>query len=68
MWPQINGNSVNKFQTSGYIVCAFPTLYLTGCADLHAEYVKDIKPAEYFKHLLQYKDGRFAWHFCDISH
>ena len=62
MWPRINGNPVNEFQTSGYIACAFLTLYPTGCADLHAEHLKDIKPAEYFKHLLQYKDGRFAHH------
>ncbi|PKK75534.1 hypothetical protein RhiirC2_863195 [Rhizophagus irregularis] len=62
MWPQINGNPVNEFQTPGYIACAFPTLYPTGSADLRAERIKDIKPAEYFKHLLQYKDRRFARH------
>ncbi len=43
---------------------AFPTLYLTGKADLHVEHVRDIKPAEYFKHLIWYKDGRFVWHMC----
>jgi hypothetical protein len=33
-WPQINNHPVNEFQTSGYIACAFPTLYPTGHADL----------------------------------
>ncbi|CAB4437360.1 unnamed protein product [Rhizophagus irregularis] len=60
MWPQINGNPVNEFQTPGYIACVFPTLYPIGSADLCAERIKDIKPAEYFRHLLQYKDRRFA--------
>ncbi|CAB4420703.1 unnamed protein product [Rhizophagus irregularis] len=62
MWPQINGSPVNEFQTPGYIACAFSTLYPTGSADLRAERIRDIKPAEYFKHILQYKDGRFARH------
>ena len=46
----------------GYIVHVFPTLYLTGKANLCAERVRDIKPAEYFKHLIWYKDGRFVQH------
>ncbi|EXX58668.1 uncharacterized protein LOC105316640 [Rhizophagus irregularis DAOM 181602=DAOM 197198] len=61
-WPQINSSPINEFQTPGYIACAFSTLYPTGCADLRAERIWDIKPAEYFKHLLLYKDGRFARH------
>jgi hypothetical protein len=61
-WPQINNNPINEFQTPGYIACAFPTLYPTGCADLRAERIITVKPAEYFRHLLLYKDGRFARH------
>jgi ATP-dependent DNA helicase PIF1 len=61
-WPQINNYPINEFQTPGYIACAFPTLYPTGYADLRAIRIRDVKPAEYFKHLLQYKDGRFARH------
>lgn len=30
MWPNIDGNPINEFQTSGYIACAFPMLYRTG--------------------------------------
>lgn len=33
-----------------------------GTADLNDYRIKEIKPAEYFKHLLIYKDGRFARH------
>ena len=61
-WLQINNHPINEFQTPGYIACAFPTLYPTGRADLHAERIRDVKPAEYFKHLLLYKNGRFACH------
>ena len=57
MWPNIDGIPVNEFQTPGYIACAFLTLYPTGAADLHSDYVRDVKPAEYFLHLLKYKDG-----------
>ena len=60
MWPKIDGCPINEFQTIGYIVRAFPTLYPTGHADLRAGRLKDIKPAEYFKHMMWYKDGRFA--------
>ncbi len=62
IWLQINSHPVNEFQTSSYIACAFPAFYPTGSVDLHAERIKEVKPAEYFKHLLQYKDGRFAHH------
>ncbi|CAG8816966.1 1521_t:CDS:2, partial [Cetraspora pellucida] len=61
-WPHINDNPINEFRTPGYIACAFPMLYPTGCADLRSERIRDISPAAYFKHLLQYKDGRFARH------
>src|SRR5436305_8748860 len=62
MWPEIDGSTINEFQTIGYIVRAFPALYPTGHADLCGERARDIKPAEYFKHLIWYKDGRFARH------
>ena len=62
IWPYINNHPINEFQTPGYIVCAFPTLYPTGAADLRAQRIWDVMPAEYFKHLTQYKDGRFTQH------
>jgi hypothetical protein len=57
VWLEIDRCPINKFQTIRYIVHAFPTFYPTGRANLHAEYVKNIKPVEY---LMWYKDGRFA--------
>ena len=57
MWPNIDGVPVNEFQTLEYIACAFSTLYPTGAADLHSDHVRDVKPAEYFLHLLKYKDS-----------
>ncbi|CAG8668030.1 15340_t:CDS:2 [Cetraspora pellucida] len=64
VWPNIENTLINEFRTPGYIVYAFPTLYPTRRADFRTEHNRDINPAEYFKHLLQYKDGRFAWHTC----
>ena len=60
LWPNIEGSPINEFQTIGYIVRAFLTLYPTGDADLRSNREKNIKPAEYFKYLIWYKDGRFA--------
>src|SRR3954451_21680777 len=62
MWPEIDGIPINEFQTPGYMARAFPTLYPYGQGDLRSERARDIKPAEYFKHMLWYKDGRFARH------
>ncbi len=61
-WPEIEGVPINEFQTPGYMARAFPTLYPYGKADLRTARAREIKPAEYFKHLLWYKDGRFARH------
>ena len=64
MWPDIEGIPINEFQMPSYMVRAFPILYLYGQADFRSERHRDIKPAEYFKHLIWYKDGRFAQHTC----
>ncbi|PKK63600.1 hypothetical protein RhiirC2_716869 [Rhizophagus irregularis] len=61
-WPNIDGTFINEFQTPGYIACAFSTLYPTGNGDLHSNHIREVKPSEYFLHLLKYKDGRFACH------
>ncbi len=62
MWPVIEGNPINEFQTPGYMARAFPTLYPYGLADLRSGRPRDIKPAKYFRHLMWYKDMRFAQH------
>ena len=62
IWPEIEGVPINEFQTPGYMARAFPTLYPYGQADLCSAHAREIKPSKYFKHLLWYKDGRFARH------
>jgi ATP-dependent DNA helicase PIF1 len=62
IWPDIEGVPINEFKTAGYIARAFPTLYPYGRADFRSSRAIRVLPAEYFKHLLWYKDGRFARH------
>jgi hypothetical protein len=64
LWSEMEGIPINKFQMLGYMVRAFPTLYSYSLANLRSEHPRDIKPAEYFKHLVWYKNRRFAWHTC----
>ena len=45
---------VDEFNTPGYIARAFPTLYPWKIADLNEPWLREVKPAEYFKHLLIY--------------
>lgn len=60
-WPEL-GSKVDEFNTPGYIVCAFPTLFPHGLGDLNDDRVKKVQKAAYFKHLLRYFDKRFATH------
>lgn len=61
-WPAIDGVPVNEFKTAGYIACAFPTLFPYGLADLRDSRLVTVSPSDYFKHLMRYKDRRFAQH------
>jgi len=61
-WPSIGTNPVNEFKTPGYVACAFPTLFLTGKADLRSHRLKAVTPSSYFKHLMHYEDDRFNKH------
>lgn len=58
-WPEL-GTKLDEFNTPGYIVCAFPTLFPYGVADLNDDRLKKVQKAAYFKHLLRYHDKRFA--------
>jgi len=60
-WPTMSEEPVHE-QTPGYMACAFPTLYPYGTADLRDHRGKEKKPGEYFKHLMNYHDKRFAKH------
>ena len=61
-WPAMDSTPVDEFNTHGYIPRAFPTLFPYGKASLRSHRLKTIKPANYFKHLMNYHDGRFAKH------
>ena len=41
---------------------AFPTLFPTGAADFAATCVHKVTIGDYIKHLMMYRDGRFARH------
>lgn len=62
MWPSSSGNAISEFTTEGYFSLAFPTLYPTGSADFLAPRIRPITIGNYYKHLMLYKDGRFAKH------
>ncbi|KAI9916274.1 hypothetical protein PsorP6_016761 [Peronosclerospora sorghi] len=59
-WPTTSDTPINEFQTEGYISQAFPHLFPSGAADFLAPRLVKVKPAEYFKHLMKYEDGRFG--------
>ena len=61
-WPRVSDRPVNEFETSGYVTKCFPTLLPTGAAELRRTRDKWVGEAAYFKHLLLYKDQRFAQH------
>ena len=62
MWPSIGGMPLNEFTTEGYFTCAFPTLFPTGAGDFLDQRQVPVTIGNYFKHLMQYDDGRFARH------
>lgn len=62
-WPTISTEPISEFKTVGYIAMAFPSLYPYGRPDLRDKNrKKKMDPAQFFKHLMLYKDGRFAKH------
>lgn len=62
-YPTLDSTPVNEFTDTGYITKAFPHLFPYGCADFLQQ--RDIKVSrdDYFKHLMNYKDHRFAQDF-----
>lgn len=60
VYPQMQAVLVNEYQEEGYIAKAFPRLFPSGAAEQPASRACAISPAEYFSHLIRYRDGRFA--------
>ena len=64
-WPKVTDAPVNEYTDAGFISRCYPTLFPTGAADLHSSSssrCRPVKEAEYFKHLMLYKDQRFNQH------
>ena len=61
--PVLQPTPINEHNMSNpYLTKAFPFLFPTGQADLRHTRPKSVRDMEYFRHLLQYQDGRFARH------
>ena len=61
-WPPRGDTPLNEFHSKGYITLAFPTLFSTGAADFTAPRIQPVTLGYYLKHLMMYRDGRFARH------
>ena len=61
-WPTCGSTPISEFTTEGYWTQAFPTLFPTGAGDFRSPRVRSVTLADYLKHLMRYKDGRFAQH------
>ena len=61
-WPSIQATAINEFNHEGYFCLAFPTLFPNARGDFTVPRLRPITIGNYFKHLMMYKDGRFAKH------
>ena len=61
-WPQISNTPIDEFHTEGYFTMAFPCLFPTGSGDYTSPRQRRITLGYYIKHMMLYKDGRFARH------
>lgn len=61
-WPTVNPEFVSEFTTEGYLAKAFPTLFQSGECDYLQPRITKIPLLDFYKHLMHYKDGRFAMH------
>ncbi|HMD00485.1 MAG TPA: hypothetical protein VKH37_10040, partial [Ferruginibacter sp.] len=59
--PQIHGIPINEHDPNlQYMIDAFPILYPTGAADIHYDRPFKVAEHEYFRHLIRFRDSRFA--------
>ena len=65
-WPPCGSAPINEFNTEGYMLCAFPTLFPTGAADFLAPRPVGVTIGDYLKYMMMYEDCRFTRHprFC----
>lgn len=60
-WPS-TGPPLSEYSTEGLFSMAFPTLFPTGDADFTQPRRKKLDLHEWVKHLIRYRDSRFATH------
>jgi ATP-dependent DNA helicase PIF1 len=60
-WP-VFGPPLSEYTTEGLYSMAFPTLFPTGAADFTRPRHRHLALHEWVKHLIRYKDSRFASH------
>lgn len=60
-WASMYHDPVKEKDTPGFMPSAFPTLYPYGIADIN-DARQEVKTADYFRHLMNYHDSRFAQH------
>lgn len=60
LFPSIGAVPINEFSNPGYITMAFPHLFPYGTADYSNRQSNSVHLSKYIKHLMLYKDGRFA--------
>ena len=59
-WPDVaQDEPFNEFTSDSYLTCGFPTLFPTGKAQFRQTRRRDVRPDEYFLHLLRHKTGKF---------
>ena len=61
-WPTYGSNPISEFRTEGYFTQAFSALFPTGAGDFRSPRLRSVTLGEYLKHIMRYKDGRFARH------
>ena len=61
-WPAITNQLIDEFNSEGYWSRAFPTLFPTGAGEYLAPRQRRLTLGQYSKHLIRYRDGRFAQH------
>ncbi|KAK3912381.1 ATP-dependent DNA helicase [Frankliniella fusca] len=60
VWPSIGKVPLNEFSSPGYMSMAFPHLFCYGTCDFSMPKKKKVSLTDYVRHLMQYKDQRFA--------
>ena len=62
--PQISNTPIDEFHTEGYtyFTMAFPCLFPTGSGNYTSPHQRRITLGYYIKHMMLYRDGKFARH------